>query len=266
MRGERLRYRAASRRRVRPGTVSRISVLRASALAFALSCLAVPAPASDSAPRGVNPKDNLNKLELIYKGERLDGSVRTDALAFKFDRALTPLFGVNAELPVLRFSAPGARESGLGDLQLRLRYNLQLGAVTVIPGVELVAPTASEDVLGTGKWQVNPVLGAVLPLSPTTFVFGAYKHLRSVAGDDARPDIDASQPRLIAAKVSPAGWWLLGDLKYTRDHGTRLEVLDAELEVGQMLSANMGVSARVGTSWLDSARNATFGLNFRLIF
>ena len=166
----------------------------------------------------------------------------------------------------MRYGAPGLVEAGLGDMNLRVRYNVALGAVTLIPGVEVVVPTASKDVLGQGRVQLNPVLGAVMPLSPTAFVFVGYKHLLSVGGDRDRPDIDASQPRLLAARLSPAGWWMLADAKYTRDRGTRLEALDLELEAGQMLSPNAGVSARIGTSALDSARRSTFGLNLRFIF
>lgn len=45
-----------------------------------------------------------------------------------------------------------------------------------------------------------------------------------------------------------------------------MHTLDVELEAGQMLSAIMGLSARIGTSALDSARNATLSVNWRLIF
>jgi hypothetical protein len=236
----------------------------------AIACLLLAAtsatPAQESTPRGVNPKDNLNKMELIYKGEALDGSQRIDSFTVKYDRALTPLLGANAELPVVRYRGPGLTETGLGDLNLRVRYNVQVGVVTVIPGLELVAPTASDDVLGQGKWQLNPVIGAVMPLSQTAFVFAGYKHLASIAGDDARRDINASQPRFLLAKLSPAGWWVLADAKYTHDWESELDTLDVELEAGRMLSANMGVSARIGSSMLDSTRNSVVGLNLRFIF
>jgi hypothetical protein len=222
--------------------------------------------AQEETPRGVNPKDNLNKAEFIYKAERFDGGRHLDALAAKYDRAITPQFGVNVEVPLLRIATPGFSELGLGDVQLRLRYNVQLGAVTLIPGAEIVAPTASKDALGAGMWQINPVLGAVVSPTPTTFVFAGYKHLRSLGGDAGRPDINASQPRLIVGRLSAAGWWALVDVRHTRDHVARTDALDAEAEFGQMLSARMGVSARLGTSALDSSRNATASLNLRILF
>lgn len=239
--------------------------LRLALAGFAVAHAGV-AGAVEEPPRGVNPKENLSKIELIYKGDALDGDGRIDAFTVKFDRAITPLLGANVEMPLLRFDAPGLTETGLGDVMLRLRYNLQYGAITVIPGLEVVAPTASDDVLGLGKWQVNPVLGAVMPLSQSAFVFVGYKHLRSVGGDDARLDIDASQPRLLVARLSPRGWWVLADMKYTYDHGTGIEGLDAELEFGQMLSHDVGLSARIGTSALESPRNSTVGLNLRYLF
>lgn len=235
-------------------------------LAACLALHACVAAAQDTTPRGVNPRENLSKLELIYRGDALDGSQRIDAYTVKYDRALTPLLGANVEVPIVRFSSPFLGETGLADVLLRVRYNVQVGAVTVIPGLEVVVPTASADVLGQGKWQLNPVIGAVTPLSPSAFVFVGYKHLYSVAGDDARRDVNASQPRFLVARLSPKGWWLLADAKYTHDWGTKLDTLDVELEAGQMLSASMGISARIGTSAMDSARNSTIGLNLRFIF
>ena len=57
-------------------------------------------------------------------------------------------------------------------------------------GAEAVAPTASHDALGLGKWQLNPVVGFVYSFTPTTFLYMGYKHLYSVGGDSARPDIN----------------------------------------------------------------------------
>jgi len=234
--------------------------------ALALSTAALAHAQDGSTPKGVNPKDNLSKLELIYKGDALDGSQRIDSFTVKYDRALTPLLGANVELPIVRYSGPFLTESGVGDMNFRVRYNVQRGAVTFIPGLEIVAPTASQDVLGLGKWQLNPVLGAVMPLSQTAFVFAGYKHLYSIGGDDARRDINASQPRVLVARLSPQGWWLLADAKYTHDWGTKIDAFDIELEAGGMLSPNTGISARIGTSALDGARNTTIGLNLRFIF
>jgi hypothetical protein len=171
--------------------------------AIALHFLATPAIAQeDSQPRGVNPKDNITKLDLVYTHDDFRDDVQIDSLAFKYDRALSPNWGFKIEVPLLNFDAPGLSESGIGDASFRARYVETRGRISYLGGGELVLPTASEDVLGAGKWQLNPIVGAVLGLSQTAFVYAGYKHLLSFAGDGDRPDINASQPRLLGAITS----------------------------------------------------------------
>jgi hypothetical protein len=220
----------------------------------------------DGTAKGVNPKDNITKFDVILKSDVLERDVRIRSLSFKYDRALGPNWGAQMEVPLIRFESPMLDDSGLGDLQVRARYVTTSGAVSYLAAGELVAPTASGDALGLGKWQLNPVIGAVFAVSRNAFVYAGYKHLWSFAGDDERPDVNASQPRVLAAYTAPQGWWVLGDLKYTRDHEVRLETLDSEAEVGTMLSPTTAISLRLGTSSLDSARLSTISLNGRIIF
>ncbi|MBK6927265.1 MAG: hypothetical protein IPH15_06810 [Comamonadaceae bacterium] len=235
--------------------------------ALLLAGLALPAQARDEEiARGVNPKDNISKVDLIYKRDNMTGDASVQSLSFKYDQALNADWGVNLELPTVKYSSPLLNEAGLGDVQFRIRKvtNFEQGAL--ILGAEAVAPTASHDALGLGKWQLNPVVGFVYSFTPMTFLYMGYKHLYSVGGDSARPDINMSQPRMLLAYTSPKGWWVLGDLKYTRDHNSRNDLLDCELEVGQMLTHNMALSARIGAPRLDTTRTFGFSLNGRYIF
>jgi hypothetical protein len=121
-----------------------------------------------------------------------------------------------------------------------------------LTGAEFVVPTNDKASLGSDKWQVNPSIGAVVSLTPAIFVFAGYQHSWSVAGRSSAPDINQSQPRLIAAKTSAAGWWLMSDFKYTWDHKTK--TFDTELEAGSMIARDWAVSLRVINSSLDSTR------------
>ena len=236
------------------------------AIAFVAPVAGVAHAQDDGTAKGVNPKDNITKFDVILKSDVLERDVRIRSLSFKYDRALGPNWGVQMEVPLIRFESPGLDDSGLGDLQFRARYVTTIGAISYLAAGELIAPTASGDALGLGQWQLNPVVGAVFAVSRYAFVYAGYKHLWSFAGDDERPDVNASQPRVLAAYTSPQGWWVLGDLKYTRDHEARLDALDSEAEVGTMLSPTTAISLRVGTSSLDSPRLSTISLNARVIF
>ncbi|CAM5587715.1 hypothetical protein ATER59S_05225 [Aquamicrobium terrae] len=238
------------------------------------TCLALPlllGPAmqataqeqASSAP-GVNPKDNITKTEFLYRYDSLDKGDHTQSLTLKYDRAFDARWGGNVEIPLVAYKGFGLDEAGLGDIQARVRYTGQAGNTSIILGAELVFPTATDDALGRGKYQFNPAVGAVFPLSKTSFVYLGYKHFASFAGDGDRPDINESQPRILAAYTSPAGWWILGDAKYTRSWETHAEQVDFDLELGKMVTPTTGIWTRIGTSALDSDRDASvlFGIRF----
>lgn len=247
-------------------------MLRNSGLAFlslALSALWLSAahPAEQEAAPGVNPRDNISKVELLYKYDHFDLGGSIDSWTFKYDKALDKQWGFNVELPFIMYEGFGIEDAGVGDIQGRVRYVNTVGQMSFLAGAELVVPSATGDTLGRGKWQANPVAGVVLALSQTTFVFAGYKHFFSFAGEGDRPDIDESQPRLLAGYTDPAGWWAIADGKYTKSwQSDRTETLDLEVELGQMVAPTTGVWIRAGTAFLDSDRDFGINLGMRNIF
>lgn len=240
-----------SPQRVRGG----IPLVGTLALVAVVALLAAPARAKDGAsPKGVNPKDLVTKVDVIARRDRFEGGVTLDTLTLKYDRGLDERWGMALEVPLARFSAPGLKESGLAESKLKLRRVASTDWGAWLAGAEFVLPTNDKTTLGSNKWQVNPSFGAVVSLTPTVFVFGGYQHAWSVSGRDSAPDINQSQPRVIAAVTSPAGWWLMSDLKYTLDHETQAKTFDTELEAGRMLARDWAVSLRLINSSLDSTR------------
>jgi hypothetical protein len=208
----------------------------------------------DGAPKGVNPKDLVTKIDVIARHDTFEGGVRLDTLTFKYDMALNQNWGLAVEVPIGRFKAPGLSESGIAESKVRFRRveNTAWGAWLV--GGEFVLPTDSKRSLGSGKWQINPSTGVVLSVTPTVFAFVGYQHFFSVAGRDDAPKVNQSQPRLLFAKTSAAGWWLMTDLKYTRDHETSKSTWDAEFEAGRMVARDWALSVRLIESGGDSTR------------
>lgn len=101
------------------------------------------------------------------------------------------------EVPLIRVDTGARTFSGVGDIALRARNVQSDGPWSTLLAAEVVLPTASDDALGSGKWQINPAGGVVYALSQTSFVFAGYRHILSVAGDDDRPDISDMQPRVL---------------------------------------------------------------------
>lgn len=281
-------------RRIGVATLGLIAVLVLPGAAFAQE---VQGPSDAQAPQtapGVNPKDNITKAEVILKHDNLNDGVSVTTMALKYDIAFDKQWGGNIELPMtnLRGPVPPAAADadpsllvrnlerpvantpsgtfdkfGIGDLNLRARNVRTAGKVSVITAVELVIPTASNEIVGSGKLQTNPVLGAVYAFNQQTFAFAGYKHYFSIAGDDDRENINRSEARALFARLFSNATWTLGDIKYSKSYtGLEAETIDLEIEYGSMLSRSIALSGRVGTSFLDSERQFGLSLNLRKIF
>ncbi|MEN8186675.1 MAG: hypothetical protein ABFR05_06050 [Bacteroidota bacterium] len=100
--------------------------------------------------------------------------------------------------------------NGLGDINAFLSYNfVSKPTATVGIGPLLAMPTATEDALGTEKWQGGLALVAFIAKSPTFQFGGLITWQASFAGDDDRKDTNfgALQPFYI---------WQLGKGTYLR--------------------------------------------------
>ena len=108
-------------------------------------------------------------------------------------------------------SATGA-QSGLGDFNIFTAYLFVSNPTTSVGvGPLLVAPTATDDLLGQGKWQA----GVAAVAFKATRVFQAIALVTwqgSFAGDDARPGTST-------LAVQPVGVWQLGGGTYLRSSG-----------------------------------------------
>ena len=104
---------------------------------------------------------------------------------------------------------PGGSETGLGDLFL---VNFSVlptfpGNIQVALGPLLVAPTASADVLGSGKWQAGPAIAVVAP-QKWGLLAGLLQHQQSFAGDEDRPDVSLLTFQPIVTYNLQQGWYL----------------------------------------------------------
>lgn len=112
--------------------------------------------------------------------------------------------------------------SGLGDVNAFLSYNfVSESNKTIGVGPLLVAPTASETVLGSGKWQAGLAFVAFIANSPT-FQFGSLITWQaSFAGESERSDTNLGA-------FQPFYFWQLGKGTYLR--GAPIWVFDFENE------------------------------------
>jgi hypothetical protein len=225
-------------------------------------------PTAESEVKGVNPAEILSRADLIVKVVNLPQGESITSVA-KFDQKLGGGLGANVEFPFLSHVDVGAaKATGVGDLFARVRYVTPLSQKVIgLLSIEAVAPTASNDLLGTGKWQVNPGAGAVYMWSQRSFTAMLYKHSFSVAGDDARADIDVNQVRALHSFVLNKGWYITFDAKHEwQTKGPNQDWTTTEFEVGKQINAKWASSLRIGKAYGDRKNDGTLEFNIRTFF
>ena len=166
--------------------------------------LATPAQAqsAEELAKANNPLASMTAFNLQnYYVPTLYGLPDSKANTFWF-RYAKPIFNgkvlVRASLP-LGTVPTAARDpkSGIGDFNI-IGFYLAVSKPTSTFGIGpiLAAPTASENALGTGKWQTGVAMVAFKVLSPQIQLGGLLTGQWSVGGDEDRADtgIVAVQP------------------------------------------------------------------------
>ena len=196
---------------------------RASLAVFAAASLLGGAAWAQQA-RGVNPADLDSRFDLSLKRINLDPEGTTDVLTLKFDYKINANWGLNFELPAYnKLKVPGFETSGNGDLFTRARLIVPTASGLIYGGaLEVVAPAASKDELGTGRWQVNVGALAVKPWTKAFLTAFALKQYTSLAGDAERAEFSNTELRLVPVLMLGDGWALSGDVRQTWEHRSGL--------------------------------------------
>ena len=134
----------------------------------------------------------LQHVEL-FDGNSVDLLLlRRDAAIRRPRRPGVRLATLRWDLPVGHAHIAGEDYTGLGDLYFQaLNVRTPSRRFSIASGFGFQAPTATEDPLGSGKWQVAPTLFPIwtLPAVKGLFFVRAQNFV-SVAGDDDRRDVN----------------------------------------------------------------------------
>lgn len=170
---------------------------------------------------------------------------------------------------------PGAgSQTGLGDVVQSVFFSpveLTQGGWTWGVGPVLLLPTATDDLLGTGKWGAGPTAVA-LRQTPAGWTYGALaNHLWSFAGDSDRSDVNATYLQPFLAKGLGRGRTVSLGIESTYDWES--EQWAVPLNVGYSRVSRIGnqlVSWQGGVRYYldapDSAADWGLRLTFTLLY
>ncbi len=114
-----------------------------------------------------------------------------------------------ASVPIIRQPTSATdSQAGLGDINLSLFLTpAQPGKVIYAGGLAMGLPTATDDVLGTKKLSLGPSVLALL--QPGTWTIGVLiQNTWSVAGDEARSDVNLLFSQVFVTKNLTNGWYV----------------------------------------------------------
>lgn len=220
---------------------------------------------------GLAPTQHVTSLELAPSTSVIDESenLSVDTVTAKAYYAVNRNYNMGLEVPLSRWVSADDSIKGLGDISLSAQavqtgHKLDLGAK-----LETMLPTATDDVLGTGKWQISPSVFVVYPASKSFFAALAYKHYYSLLGADSRNDINYGRVRLLLTYMDPDLWWITFDPQYYIDYeNTGKAELFFESELGVMI--NQGTSLYIkpgfhlGGNW--QSKDWSLNIGFKILY
>jgi len=159
-------------------------------------------------------------------------------------RGLIPHYLLGAP-QMLRFTLPlvtsptgfGNSETGLGDLTLMDLFMFPGKKVSFGVGPMLVAPTATDDLLGAGKWQAGAA-GVLVAPQQWGLIGGLVTYQASFAGDEDREDVSLLTGQPILFYNLPEGFYLRSSATWNFD----LESGDYYIPVGFGIGRAMPLS------------------------
>jgi hypothetical protein len=156
-------------------------------------------------------------------------------------------FLTRADLPIATTHTDSSTHSGLGDLYSQILFvphSSQRFAFAA--GSGMFFPTATHKTLGSGKWQLAPMIAPVWYLPPGKgFSFVKIQDVVSFAGAGSRSDIHylLVTPTLLYRPVRK--WWIVTDLESRIDwrNDNRAD-FRAGLQVGRIVGGKMGITIK----------------------
>jgi hypothetical protein len=138
---------------------------------------------------GTNPLNFQNTVGLKNEFNGIGGRY-ANVTRLTYSQPLRPNWKLGVELPLLATDVSGTDEFGLSDIVLKTSWiPYATKTMGVALGTDLVLPTATDDVLGSEKWQLAPSVTVAFFLPHNLIFAPAYKHGVSLAGEERRADI-----------------------------------------------------------------------------
>jgi hypothetical protein len=171
------------------------------------------APAAEADKSGTDPTKFYRTLKLSNEFQRLPSENNFNITSLFYTQPFADgRMNLRLKAPVVATDALGTGDFGLGDITLKYNWLADVNAERgLLFSAELTADSATDDVLGRGKWIIAPAFTYAMFLSPTVIFAPTYQHSLSFAGDDDRRDVNESviDLYLVITAKDKKSWWIV---------------------------------------------------------
>lgn len=218
---------------------------------LAAACCLVAAPAAAQEPAAAqanNPLANTKALNFqnSYYGDLTGGDRDANTLNIRYAQPFAAFGGqwlMRATLPVNTVPKPGGGDrTGIGDFNIFAALLVDLGDPALSFGIGPLAtlPTATDDLLGSEKWSLgfaNVLFNASSPRVQWGYLL---TWQASVAGDDARDDVNIGAFQPFGFLQLGQGWHLRSTATWTYDFNDGDYAVPLGLGAGKVIRTDFG--------------------------
>lgn len=184
----------------------------------------------------------------------------------RYDSALRRKIILRFELPAVRTDIGSHATGGLGDAYgqfLLVPYGS--GRFALVMGSGFLLPTATDELVGGGKWVLAPVVAPLWRLT-RGLAYIKLQNFTSIGGDDSRPDVNYLLVTPTFIKIVGGAWWVLADTEtktnWKADGRTGVK---SGLQVGRRIATGVGLWVKPEV-WWGANRDGTWNLKVGLVW
>ena len=222
---------------------------------------------SEAAARfGTDPTAIIGYYQLMYAHSTSTNNQRLDTVTATVRLPVTPNVGLQVNMPYTWAAlgqTAGYTPNGTSDMTVRFGGRIYASEkIALFLGADGSFPTASEPVLGTGKYTIGPGGAAAIPLPRIrSLFFLVIEDFNSIGGDPSRTKIHYTQFKPSINTIWGERWWTEVLMFYYADwEHQRKTTMNLQGEVGHRLSKPWALFVQGGGGVLG--RDSFLGLDW----
>jgi hypothetical protein len=213
----------------------------------------------ESFKRFTDSTDFHTRFDLREEYQSLQSGASRNLIVSRFDYALSPEFALRADVPYVSVdpNQPGAGgESGLGDITARAQWRvLHAPEYALVVAAEVALDTATEPLLGTGRYIFQPLAYAAVALPKYKSTVFPYVQQFWAFGGTSDAQVNTTLLRSGFLTIWPQRIYTYAEPSVYIDWESNAQTgATLEIELGRFVTRNLGLYVRPGVGlWGDIA-------------